>query len=300
METVGFIGLGKMGIAMATRLLETGVPLTVWNRSAEKADGLVANGAKFAPSVSELVDSADLIISMLGNDTVTEEIYTGADGILSRPISGKLFIDMSTLRPSTVAFLAEELLAKDACFVDAPVSGTVGPAEQGQLMVLCGASNEDLERARPILQRMSRRIVHAGPVGLGSLLKLVVNLPLAVYWESLAEAACLGTSGGLSLELILETIQDSSAALAVLPLKTPYLLGQAGTVAFDVTGMQKDLNSILQTGLIHNLPMPATSGALSMYDAAVAAGLGDDDAVKIVHYLIEQSNSTDNQNEDLN
>jgi 3-hydroxyisobutyrate dehydrogenase-like beta-hydroxyacid dehydrogenase len=147
---------------------------------------------------------------------------------------------------------------------------------------------------------MSRRIVHAGPVGLGSLLKLVVNLPLAVYWESLAEAACLGTSGGLSLELILETIQDSSAALAVLPLKTPYLLGQAGTVAFDVTGMQKDLNSILQTGLIHNLPMPATSGALSMYDAAVAAGLGDDDAVKIVHYLIEQSNSTDNQNEDLN
>lgn len=293
METVGFIGLGKMGIAMATRLLETGVPLTVWNRSPEKADGLVANGAKLASSVANLADSASVIITMLGNDTVTQEVYTGTDGLLSRSISGKLFIDMSTLRPSTVALLAEALLAKDACFIDAPVSGTVGPAEQGQLMVLCGASNEDLERARPVLEILSRRIVHAGPVGLGALLKLVVNLPLAVYWESLAEAACLGTSGGLSLELILDTIQDSSAALAVLPLKTPYLLGQAGTVAFDVTGMQKDLNSILQTGLDHNLPMPATSGALSMYDAAVANGLGDDDAVKIVHYLIEQSKSTD-------
>jgi 3-hydroxyisobutyrate dehydrogenase-like beta-hydroxyacid dehydrogenase len=300
LETIGFIGLGKMGIAMATRLLETGVPLTVWNRSSEKADTLVAQGAKLAPSVSDLVESASLIITMLGNDTVTREIYTGTDGILSGTISGKLFIDMSTLRPSTVSSLAEELLAKDACFIDAPVSGTVGPAEQGQLMVLCGANNEDLERARPVLDILSRRIVHAGPTGLGSLLKLVVNLPLAVYWESLAEAASLGTSGGLSLELILETIQDSSAALAVLPLKTPYLLGQAGTVAFDVTGMQKDLNSMLQTGLAHNLPMPVTKGALSMYEAAVDAGLGNDDAVKIVHYLLDQANSTHNRKENLN
>lgn len=300
METVGFIGLGKMGIAMATRLLETGVAITVWNRSPEKADTLVAHGAKLASSVSDLVNSANLIITMLGNDTVTEEIYTGTDGILSGAISGKLFIDMSTLRPSTVSSLAEELLAKDACFIDAPVSGTVGPAEQGQLLILCGASSEDLERARPVLEILSRRIVHAGPTGRGSLLKLVVNLPLAVYWESLAEAASLGTSGGLSLELILETIQDSSAALAVLPLKTPYLLGQAGTVAFDVTGMQKDLNSILQTGLEDNLPMPVAKGALSMYDAAVDAGLGNDDAVKIVHYLIDLANSTHNRKEDLN
>jgi len=300
LETIGFIGLGKMGIAMATRLLKTGVPLTVWNRSPEKADTLVTHGAKLAQSVSDLVESASLIITMLGNDTVTREIYTGTDGILSGAISGKLFIDMSTLRPSTVSSLAEDLLEKEACFVDAPVSGTVGPAEQGQLMVLCGASNENLKRARPVLEILSRRIVHAGPTGLGSLLKLVVNLPLAVYWESLAEAACLGTSGGLSLELILETIQDSSAALAVLPLKTPYLLGQAGTVAFDVTGMQKDLNSMLQTGLAHNVPMPATKGTLSMYDAAVNAGLGNDDAVKIVHYLLDQANSTHNRKEDLN
>ena len=269
-----------MGTPMAARLLQAGYRLTVWNRSVGNADALVRDGANLAASPADLTNSADIIITMLANDTVTEKIYSGSSGLLIGEVKGKLFIDMSTLRPSTVSSVCDKVHNAGAHFIDAPVSGTVGPAEKGQLLILCGASEKDLERAQPMLEILGRRIVHAGPVGQGSLLKLVVNLPLAVYWGSLAEALAIGTSGGLNLELMLDAIRDSSAALAVLPLKTPLILGQTESVAFDVEGMQKDLNSMLQSGQDCSISLPITTGALTIYDAAAAGGLGSSDAVR--------------------
>ena len=291
MESVGFLGLGKMGTPMAARLLQAGYRLTVWNRSVGNADALVRDGANLAASPADLTNSADIIITMLANDTVTEKIYSGSSGLLIGEVKGKLFIDMSTLRPSTVSSVCNKVHNAGAHFIDAPVSGTVGPAEKGQLLILCGASEKDLERAQPMLEILGRRIVHAGPVGQGSLLKLVVNLPLAVYWGSLAEALAIGTSGGLNLELMLDAIRDSSAALAVLPLKTPLILGQTESVAFDVEGMQKDLNSMLQSGQDCSISLPITTGALTIYDAAAAGGLGSSDAVEVVNFLIEHAAS---------
>ena len=280
-----------MGTPMAARLLQAGYRLTVWNRSVGNADALVRDGANLAASPADLTNSADIIITMLANDTVTEKIYSGSSGLLIGEVKGKLFIDMSTLRPSTVSSVCDKVHNAGAHFIDAPVSGTVGPAEKGQLLILCGASEKDLERAQPMLEILGRRIVHAGPVGQGSLLKLVVNLPLAVYWGSLAEALAIGTSGGLNLELMLDAIRDSSAALAVLPLKTPLILGQTESVAFDVEGMQKDLNSMLQSGQDCSISLPITTGALTIYDAAAAGGLGSSDAVEVVNFLIEHAAS---------
>ena len=280
-----------MGTPMAARLLQAGYRLTVWNRSVGNADALVRDGANLAASPADLTNSADIIITMLANDTVTEKIYSGSSGLLIGEVKGKLFIDMSTLRPSTVSSVCDKVHNAGAHFIDAPVSGTVGPAEKGQLLILCGASEKDLERAQPMLEILGRRIVHAGPVGQGSLLKLVVNLPLAVYWGSLAEALAIGTSGGLNLELMLDAIRDSSAALAVLPLKTPLILGQTESVAFDVEGMQKDLNSMLQSGQDCSISLPITTGALTIYDAAAAVGLGSSDAVEVVNFLIEHAAS---------
>jgi 3-hydroxyisobutyrate dehydrogenase-like beta-hydroxyacid dehydrogenase len=194
---------------------------------------------------------------------------------------------MSTLRPSTVRRLAENVQALGASFVDAPVSGTVGPASEGQLLVLCGASDEDFKRAQPILEVFARRIVRAGSVGQGALLKLVVNLPLAVYWGSLAEAIAMGKHGGLDLQLMLETIQDSSAALAVLPLKIPSILTSDGPVAFDVSSMQKDLSSMLETGNGLGVPMPVAEAVLGTYSAAAEGGLAAADAVEVVRFLTE-------------
>ena len=288
MISIGFLGLGKMGEVMAPLLLEAGYDLSVWNRSPEKADFLVDLGAKKVLTPAILASTTDIVISMLTDDAAIRAVYEGPEGLLSVPVKGKLFIDMSTLRPPTVHDIAKQVSEAGASFVDAPVSGTVAPAKFGKLLVLCGASNEDFERARPILDIFGRRIVHAGPVGQGTLLKLVVNLPLAVYWASLAEAIAMGTHGGLNLKLMLDTIQDSSAALAVLGLKVPTILGDPGPVAFDVASMKKDLLSILATGEKSGVPMPATNGALDNYSATLNGGFGDADAVEIIRFVTEK------------
>jgi len=272
---------------MAPRLLEAGHDLIAWNRTAEKATSVLANGASHATTPADAAAAADIVVSMLADDAAVLEVFEGPGGLLSVPVEGKLFIDMSTLRPSTVRGLAESVQALGASFVDAPVSGTVGPAREGQLLVLCGASDEDFKRAQPILEVFARRIVRAGSVGQGALLKLVVNLPLAVYWGSLAEAIAMGKHGGLDLELMLETIQDSSAALAVLPLKIPSILTSDGPVAFDVSSMQKDLSSMLETGSGLGVPMPAAEAVLGTYSAAAEGGLAAADAVEVVRFLTE-------------
>ena len=175
-----------MGTPMAARLLQAGCRLTVWNRSVGNADALVRDGADLAASPADLTNSADIIITMLANDTVTEKIYGGSSGLLIGEVKGKLFIDMSTLRPSTVSSVFDKVHNAGAHFIDAPVSGTVGPAEKGQLLILCGASEKDLERAQPILEILGRRIIHAGPVGQGSLLKLVQFFLVLILFLNLA------------------------------------------------------------------------------------------------------------------
>ena len=288
MISIGFLGLGKMGSVMAPLLIEAGYDLSVWNRNAEKANNLVSLGAKLVSSPAALASTADVVVSMLSDDAAVIAVYEGPDGLLSIPVNGKLFIDMSTLRPPTVHYLAKQVQDSGASFVDAPVSGTVAPAKIGKLLVLCGASKDDFERAQPILDIFGRRIVHAGPVGQGTLLKLVVNLPLAVYWGSLAEAIAMGNEGGLDLNLMLDTIQDSSAALAVLGLKIPTILGEPSPVAFDVASMKKDLRSMLDTGENFGVPMPATNGVLETYSATLDDGYGDADAVEIIRYITEK------------
>jgi len=151
-----------------------------------------------------------------------------------------------------------------------------------------GGSAEDLARARPILEVLTRRIGLAGPVGAGALLKLVVNLPLAVYWVSLAEAMAMGRQGGLDPRLMLETILDSSAALAVLPLKAPSIFDDPEHVAFDVASMQKDMLMMLQTGSGLGVPMAVTAAALADYSALSAQGQSAADAVSVVRFLMER------------
>lgn len=288
MTTVGFAGLGKMGAAMAPRILAAGFPLVVWNRTPGRSAELEAAGAKRAETPAALAAGADILISMLSDDRAAETVYAGSRGYLSAELRGKLFIDMSTLHPSTVQSLGGRVRDAGAAFVDAPVSGTVAPALAGKLLALAGGSADDLARARPVLEVLTRRIVHAGPVGAGALLKLVVNLPLAVYWVSLAEALAMGRQGGLDPQLMLETILDSSAALAVLPLKAPSIFDDPGHVAFDVASMQKDMLAMLKTGSGLGVPMAVTAAALADYSAMSAHGQGGADAVAIVRFLMER------------
>ncbi len=289
MAKVGFVGLGKMGAAMAPRLLEAGHSLTVWNRSVASTQALASAGATVANRPAEVAEASDVVISMLSDDAAVMAVFTSPGGLISNAVTGKLFIEMSTLKPATVRDLAARVLAQGAALVDAPVSGTVAPAKTGQLLALCGGADEDIARARPILEVLARRIIHAGAVGQGALLKLVINLPLAVYWDALAEAMALGSSGGLTPELMIEAIEDSSAALKVLPLKSPIILGEEQPVAFDAQSMQKDLRTMLSTAEILGLELSTTSATLNAYSNMVDAGLGSADAVNIVQFLSERT-----------
>jgi len=288
MQNIGFIGLGKMGAVMAPRFLDAGFELTVWNRSAVRAQPLLAAGAALAASPAQVAEAADVVITMLRDDAAAEQVFLGQQGLLATEVAGKLFIEMSTLRPQTARALAMRCADQGAAFIDAPVSGTVGPAKEGKLMALVGGSDADIERAQPVLAVLTRRIVHAGPVGQGAMLKLVLNLPLAVYWQSLAEAAALGRAGGLDLATILDAMADSGAAARVLPAKIPLILKGSDHAAFDVATMEKDAKSILATGADFGVPMPTTSAALSTYSSAHAAGLGAADAVSIIRFLSDQ------------
>lgn len=284
---VGFLGLGKMGAPMAPRLLQAGFPLTVWNRTLEKTQALAAAGAEVAARPAEVAAAADIVISMLSDDDSSRRVFSGTDGLLSVPVDSKLFIEMTTLRPQTARSLAQSCRDHGAQYLDSPVSGTVGPAKEGRLMALVGGDAADLERARPVLDALTRRIVHVGEVGQGSLMKLVINLPLAAYWQSLAEAAAMGHAGGLELSTMLDVMKDSGASLAAFPKKIPEILGESTTVTFDIDTLHKDVESILQTGREFHVPMGVTDAVHSACEAAREAGLGPADAVALVGFLIE-------------
>jgi len=275
-----------MGAVMAPLFLQAGHQLTVYNRDPKKATALVDQGAKLACSPQQACDSSDFIFTMLSDDKAIQSVFFDNKGLLSTDVTGKLFIDMSTLQVETVKILSDAVIKQGADFIDAPVSGTVAPAAEGKLMFFCGGEAAVIERATPLLEILSRRIIHAGDIGSGALLKLVVNLPLAVYWQSLAEAVRLGSSGGLNEELMLDAIADSSAALAVLSMKIPTILGADLPVAFDMKSMKKDLNSILTTAQQLNLELPTTTSTLRSYSEAIEKGdMGDKDAVTVVNYL---------------
>ncbi len=287
MVRAGFVGLGRMGQAMAPRLLEAGYPLTVYNRTPEKAQALVERGATRAESLPAMAATCDIVFTILTNDASVEAVYSVDNGLLAGDVAGTLFVEMSTVRPDTIRQVAALATARGAALVDSPVSGTVAPARNGQLLALVGGDDADVARARPLLDVMCRRVVHLGPTGSGTTMKLVLNMPMAVYWQGLAEALAMGVQSGLDLAEMLELIADSPASLGALPMKIPALLGEAGEVAFDVTGVRKDLLAMVATGQSVGVPMPAGSAALVSFAAATAAGWGERDLADLIAYYRE-------------
>lgn len=292
MERVGFVGLGRMGQAMAQRLLAAGYPLTVYNRTQARADALVSAGAHWAATPAEVTTRSDIVFTILTDDQAVDTIYRGPRGLLSGDADGRLFIEMSTIRTATIMALAAVAEERGARLLDAPVSGTVAPARDGQLLVLVGGATTDLERARPLLQTLGRRIVHLGGQGAGTTMKLVLNMTMASFWGALAESLAVGRQFGLDMETMLNVYLDSPVALPALRAKAPLLLGASHDVAFDVTGVRKDLLAMVATAQEAGVPTPVASSALAHFAAATAAGYGERDLAFLVEYLAEVARRT--------
>jgi 3-hydroxyisobutyrate dehydrogenase-like beta-hydroxyacid dehydrogenase len=283
-----------MGAAILPHLVSGCSQVTVWNRTAAKSAQASTAGARVAQSPREAAENSDVILSILFDDEAVTDVYLGGDGLLSGECAGRVFVEMSTIAPATTGRVASAAQERSASFVDAPVSGTVGPAREGKLLVLAGGSDADLERVRPVLSLFARRVAHLGPVGSGISAKLSLQLPIYVYWQSLAEALCISVRAGLDMREMLDVIADSPAALAMLKSKIPTLLGQDEAVAFALSAAAKDLAIIHKTAAALGVSAPAASVALEGYRRAVQAGLGEADVAQIVRFLLERAGTLSN------
>lgn len=265
---LGVAGIGKMGAAVAARLIEVGHDVTVWNRTPEKAKAVA--GANIAASPAELAQKSEAVLSILTDAAALDVVYNGRFGLLDGNVAGKLFIDMSTVLPATETALARTVRATGAAFVECPVGGSTGPARQGKLIGLMGAEPADAARARPILEQLCRRLEHAGPVGSGAVLKFTINLPLMVYWQALGEALALARSLAIDPDRLMDLLSDTSGAANVLKVRAPGIAamlkgGASGPVTFDVDGGIKDMQSMLAEAKSRGIELPLVERTLACY-----------------------------------
>jgi 3-hydroxyisobutyrate dehydrogenase len=277
---IGVAGLGRMGAAIALRLMEVGHTVTVWNRAAAKAKPLADAGAKVAASPAELAGGAEAIITILTDAAAIEAVYNGPSGLLAADAKGKLFIEMSTVRPETEIALAAKVRAKGAALVECPVGGTTGPARQGKLIGLMGAEPADAARAKPILDQLCRRVEPCGPVGSGAIMKLAINLPLMVYWQALGEALALSRPLGLDPDRMMDLFADTSGGANVLKVRGPALAAMLkgkdpGPVTFSLDNGVKDLRTMLTEGKAHGIELPLVEKTLACFEEASRHGLGE-------------------------
>jgi 3-hydroxyisobutyrate dehydrogenase len=213
MATIGFLGLGNMGVGMARRLLDAGHDLRIHNRTRSKAAELERAGARFCLTPREACTGVDIVFAMTANDTSSRAVWLGSDGALAARLAPRaLAIECSTLSHAWVTQLAAEARAHDLRYVDAPVTGLPDSAAAGTLTLLVGADAADLESARPILNAVAERILHFGPIGAGTAYKLIINLMGAVQIASLAEGMALAERAGLDLQAVASAIATGQAA----------------------------------------------------------------------------------------
>lgn len=265
--TVGFVGLGLMGRPMALNLARAGFPLVVWNRTASKADALVEAGARLAASPRELAAAADVVLTIVSDPPAVEAVLWGADGVLAGLRPGSLVIDSSTVSPTLAERAAAACAALGASFLDAPVTGGTWGAEKGELVFLIGGEASTLERARPVLDAMGKRLFHLGPNGAGQTVKLAMNLLFALEVGALSEALSLVVYAGLPAVRLIEVMQASMGRAPVLDVKAPLMLEQRYAPSFPIRLMHKDLGLALDLANRLGVPLPTAAASREVYSA---------------------------------
>ena len=283
---IGVCGTGKMGAAIAQRLISCGHEVFVWNRSAARTQPLAKLGAKVGTSPAALCQACEVVITMVLDDAALAAVYRDVGGILSADLSHHLVIDMSTVLPATEEGIAADVKATGAAFVECPVGGTVGPARDGKLFGLAGGNDADVARARTLLDQLCRRVEHVGPPGSGARLKLAINLPLLVYWQALGEALALCRPLGLPPDRLIDIMADTSGTPAAMKNRAADLAralsGQLPpTASFDVRAARKDLSTMVAYARTLGLELPTASAAFKSFDEAAGQGLANEDAIAV-------------------
>ena len=275
---IGFIGLGIMGSRMAANLQRKGHELVVYNRTRPKADPLIANGAVWAQTPADVAGQAAVVITMLAKpDAVAETALLGKYGFLHRLAANSLWIDCSTVNPSFSRLMAAEAKQRKVRFIDAPVAGSKGPAEQGQLIFFVGGENADVEEARPLFEAMGKAVFHVGGHGMGTAMKMVNNIVLAQSMVAFSEAMVLGESLGIAREQLLNTLLNSPVVAPFLAFKRSKIEEGKFDTEFPLQWMHKDLQLAADTAYETGAVMPLANLTEEIYALAVKNGLGEQD-----------------------
>ena len=290
---IGLAGVGRMGVGIAARLAEVGHQVTVWNRSTDKIKPLTALGIKTAATPAELASAAEVIITILTDAAAIDAVYGGPQGLLAGNVKGKLFIEMSTVRPETPKALDAKVRAKGAALVECPVGGSTGPARQGKLLGLAGAEAADFARAKPILDQLCRRVEHCGPVSSGALMKFTINLPLMIYWQALGEALALCRDLKLDPSRLLDLISDTSGGANVLKVRGAAIAAKLkgtdpGPVTFDLDGGMKDMRAMIAEGKTRGVELPLVERTLACYEEAKRKGMGGEEVSLMSAYWAQR------------
>ncbi|KAH0464179.1 hypothetical protein IEQ34_006965 [Dendrobium chrysotoxum] len=286
---VGFLGLGIMGKAMALNLLRSGFRVTVWNRTLSKCQGLVEHGASMGETPAAVVSKSKYTIAMLADPNAALSVVFEKGGVLEQICEGKGYIDMSTVDADTSLKINEAITNKGGKFLEAPVSGSKKPAEDGQLIILAAGEKELYDAAIPAFDVLGKKSFFLGSVGNGANMKLVVNMVMGSMMNAFSEGLSLAGSSGLSQQTFLDDL--GAIANPMFKLKGPAMIQSSYPPAFPLKHQQKDMRLALALGDENAVSMPVAAAANEAFKKARSLGLGDLD-FSAVHEIVKVTGSS--------
>ncbi len=285
-----------MGAPMAERLAAVGHEVTVWNRTAARAQEFArVHGTPAAATPREAAQGAELVLTMVADPQAVREVATGDQGLLAGASPGTIWVDSSTIDPDTSRELAGRAQARGVRHLDAPVLGSIPEASSGKLLMVVGGDEKDFQAARPVLERLAREIFYVGGQGQGNQMKLVLNSLLAGFTEVLAEATVLGLKGGLSRQDLQQVIGEAHFASPWLKGKLTRFFEEQGPVNFTLPMMLKDLNLIEQVAARKGALTPSLEAARAEFEQASRSGYAARDYSDIFSFLLKQSGNGQEQ-----
>src|SRR5262245_11623716 len=288
MSDVGMNGLGLLGHALASRLLDSGHTVIGYDLLSERVDALVARGGKAAASARDVTGRTEAVCVVLPTLASVENAILGVDGIVAHGGARTTVIQMSTISPTLTERLARESAARGCQFLDCPVSGTSAMVARGDGLIIAGGDPSIVERWRSVLQAMLPRVIHVGPAGHATLVKLVANLLVAVHSLAAAEALTMAKKAGVDLSRVLEILTSGAAGSRMLDVRGPMIVRDEFPPQMKLDLFMKDLHLIQEAARTVGAPIPLTDVSERLYAAALAAGHGGDDLSVVVRAL-EQS-----------
>lgn len=277
MQKFGFIGLGIMGSAIARNLIRAGFDVTIWNRSPEKVAPLAALGAAVAETPRAVIEACPVTFTMLADPAAAESVCFGTNGVLDGIGPGKGYVDMSTVDAATSRKIGAAVTARGGRFLEAPVSGSKKPAEEGTLIILAAGDRSLFDEAMPALAKMGQKVLYLGETGNGANMKLVVNMVMGGMMTAFCEGLALGEKAGLELAEVIDVLGAGALANPMFKLKGGLIIQGEFPTAFPLKHMQKDLRLAVALGDQLNHPLYSAAAANEGFKRAKEMGLGDED-----------------------